>query len=235
MIRFLRFLILLFFLQQSNSIVFGRDTRDSTGGRASAAEPSLSTERKWRLGVQAGYSYRLAQISNRLSAEQARYAKELKSGFSIGGDVHYFLWSKTAIGAKYSLYRAWNHSDVRGDDITIQFTGLSVLRKLDKLKSKKDSFIAGLSLGYQTYSNDAREGKSNFRLDGSTLGWGVDFVFDHQLSPQYTMSIGASCLLGTVYKLTKESKSGIEQLHLANDKYENLTRVELTIGLRLRK
>lgn len=193
--------------------------------------PAVEKAAKWRAGVQGGFAYSLAQISNRLSAEEASYQKGVKTGFSVGGDLGYYLWRNVGVGMKYDLFRSWNHNQARKDNITTQFVGPSVFRKI-QMTGKKNALIAGFILGYQTYTNSRREELQNFKLTGNSLGWGVDLSLDHKLSSNYALGFGATCFLGAVYKFKKESSTGVETIQLTNDKYENLSRVELTLALR---
>lgn len=196
--------------------------------------PVVEQSSKWRVGIQGGFTYSLAQISNRLSADEASYQKGVKTGFSVGGDLGYYFWKNVGVGMKYDLFRSWNHNQEQKDNITMQFIGPSVFRKI-QMTGKKNALIAGFLLGYQTYSNSRREEIQNFKLRGNSLGWGVDLSLDHKLSTNYALGFGATCFLGAVYKFKKESRAGVETIQLTNDKYENLSRVELTLALRFLK
>jgi opacity protein-like surface antigen len=196
-----------------------------------------STEKKvsnWRGGIQGGFAYSLAPISNRLSAEEASYQKGVKKGFSVGADLGYYFWKRTGLGLKYNQFRSWNHNPVRKDNVTMQFIGPSVFRRV-QMSGKKNSLVTGFLLGYQSYTNSRREELQNFTLKGNSLGWGIDLSLDHKLSDNYALGFGATCFLGAVYKFKKESTAGVETIQLPNDKYENLSRVELTLALRFQK
>lgn len=196
--------------------------------------PVVEQSSKWRAGIQGGFAYSLAQISNKLSADEASYQKGVKTGFSIGGDLGYYFWKKVGVGIKYNLFRSWNHNEAQKDNVSMQFIGPSVFRRV-QMTGKKNSLVTGFLLGYQTYTNSRRENVQNFKLKGNSLGWGVDLSLDHKLSANYALGFGATCFLGAVYKFKRESRAGVETIQLTNDKYENLSRVELTLALRFLK
>lgn len=189
---------------------------------------------KWRAGVQGGFAYSLAQISNRLSADEASYQKGVKTGFSVGGDVGYYFWKNVGLSMRYDLFRSWNHDNKQKDNVTMQFVGPSVFRRI-QMTGKKNSLITGFLIGYQNYSNSKRQELDNYKVSGNSLGWGVDLSLDHKLNANYALGFGATCFLGAVYKFKKESRAGVETIQLNNDEYQNLARVELTLALRFIK
>ncbi len=189
---------------------------------------------KWRFGVQGGYAYRTGKISNQLPAAYRDYLKKLKSGYTIGGDLHYFSVETLGFGLRYDYNRSKNSlSGANGieEDISMHYFGASMLNRYI-MQGGKASFLLGINMGAQTYRDDALLSGARKVITGSNLGLGMETGVDFKLSPGAALHIGASFLMSNLRKIKVDHGTHQESIELDKDDMENLSRFQLTLGLK---
>ncbi|WP_149242680.1 outer membrane beta-barrel protein [Dyadobacter sp. 32] len=193
-------------------------------------QDSVSIQPKWQFGFRGGYANRLFKTGNKFSPGVTKYLKELKSGYSIGASAGYFFWENVNLGLVTDLYgsAATMQDDSRNDAVRIKYIGPQVSHRR-VLSSGNGAVYTGFSVGYQGFSNKGQEAGKNFSLTGRSMGWGANVGFDYKISPRASLSLGAACLFGTLYKMTDINK---ETIKLTKDNFEDLSRIALTVGLR---
>jgi hypothetical protein len=208
------------------------------------AQQNGSNPAKFRIALNGGYSYRLAKVADNTPADFKQYVKELKSGYNLGLDAHYFF-STWGLGANYSLFKASNTianvqaTDLNGnvktgsmkDDISIQFVGPSAASRYIS-SNQKHILITTVAIGYLSYKDELTfAGQS--KITGSTLGSSVDLGYDYQLAKK--LFIGAKfAFVGGVIKKINYTTAGLTTTkELEKSNYENLGRLDLSAGLRL--
>lgn len=203
---------------------------------------------KFRVGIYGGWSNRTAKVSNSVPSAFQQYVKDLKSGYHIGEDFSYFISENIGFGAKYTIYRASNQLDniyavdtVTGqvrtgklkDDITIQYFGPTICKRISST-NKKTNFISDFSLGYLSYKDNATV-IDNFTLTSGTFGlfWdlGVDFSIDKNLS----LGLFFSYTIGTLNQYYYDDGSKTKTIKLDQNNSENISRIDLSVGLRWNK
>lgn len=198
-----------------------------------AHDETQSEPGRLHVTFRAGYANRLFRTGTDASADQAKYLKRLKSGYAVGAGAGYFFWEKVGLGINGEIYKsvARMEDDSRNDAISIKFIGPSVLHR-KFLRNPKNVVSSAFSVGYQTFSNRGQEAGTQFRLNGHSLGWGASTGIDLSISPQAALSFTASCLIGTVYRMTTQSGGQTSTVKLPKDKFEELSRFSLTVGLK---
>jgi len=187
---------------------------------------------QWRYGLQAGYSYRVAKVSDQLPSQYRDYIKKLKSGYVIGGDIHYFTSEILGFGLKYNFNKAKNNLDTDlKDDITLHYIGASLLNRLI-LTNPKNSILFGVNLGYQSYRDKSVILSENLDITGKNLGAGLELGFDHKISPACALNLGVAVQVATLNKITVDDGFMKETIELEKENLESLTRIEFTIGLK---
>ena len=187
---------------------------------------------EWRFGINGGYAYRLFRPRLQSTPYELKYIDELKSGYSFGADAFYFPWQKVGLGLKYDVYKSKGERDIRTkNDISIQFIGASAAHRM-LFQNKKTVVVTAFWLGYQPYQNVTRSVGQDYTLKANTMGWGVSIGLSHVITEKLALNFGASCHMGTVYKFRKEAKGRTETINLSKDNFEDLSRAELTIGLK---
>lgn len=212
---------------ENDSLVPVTDTAYSVKTGTGAA-----LNRKWAFGLSGGYSYRLPNKGARTSAPYSKYLRNLKSGYSLGADLHRFFWKQTGLGLKYNIFKTQGDFDNKnGDDITIQFIGPSAVYQYP-LKNNTTSVLAGFAMGYQSYANKGKANGKEFTNKGNAMGWAVSVGLEQKLNNHFALNISGACYLGTSYKFRRKTGGITETVHLSKEKFEDLSRVELTLGLK---
>lgn len=190
---------------------------------------------KWQFGLRGGYAYRTAKVSNQISSQYQDYMKKLKSGFVLGGDIHYFVSEPLGFGLKYSFNKHKNEegTDVK-DDITMHYIAVSMLNRYI-LVNPKNSFLLGINLGYQSFKDKTIVIGNPVDITGNSAGFGLETGFVHQLSAGSALHFGLAYNMATLYKI-KVGQGAIKQtVKLEKGQYEGLSRLELTIGMKFGK
>jgi opacity protein-like surface antigen len=190
------------------------------------------TRAKWSFGLNGGYSYRLPNAGARSATPYSRYLKELKTGYSIGADAHRFFWQHVGLGLRYNIYKSKDvFNTATKDNISIQFVGPSVVYQFP-FPNGKTAVLTAFAMGYQSYRNKGRSNGEDFSLKGNATGWALTLGLEQKLSDHFAINISGACYLGTTYRFKRETAGRTETIKLSNEKFENLLRAELTLGLK---
>jgi hypothetical protein len=195
---------------------------------------------RFRLGINGGWSYRLAKVAESNSSEVDEYIKQLKSGISYSADVTYYWSKKAGIGAKYDVFKSKNELEdpsgqfiIASDDISLTFIGPYYSSRF-LTANKKNSFLLNIGAGYVGY-NDKAFFVSEYELTGGTVGLLIDIGYDIGLSKSFAMGFQLSLVGGTLTQYEIDNGFTTQMIELDEDEYEGLGRVNLTVGLRLIK
>jgi hypothetical protein len=201
-----------------------------------------------RLAAQGGWSYRIAKTPEGMSSLLEEYVKDLKSGYNLGADFSYFINEGIGLGFKYNYYKSNNHMDdvyieyddgtmdygIMEDNIAINFYGPGFYTR-SLSSNHNNALIAAISLGYISYKNEAVFITEDFTIEGSSFGMVLDLGYDIGISDDMAIGLQLSFTLGTLSKLEVDYGSHTETIELDPDNYENLSRIDLSIGLRFNK
>lgn len=195
---------------------------------------------RFRLAINGGWSYRLAKVAGNNSPDVEEYIKQLKSGYSYGGDVTYH-WSKNSgIGAKYDVFRSKNELEdgpgqvvVASDDISLTFIGPYYSSRF-LTANKKNSLLMNVGLGYVGYKDKAYF-ISDYELTGGTAGLLVDIGYDIGLSKSFAIGFQLALIGGLLTQYELDNGFTTQTIELDEDEYEGLGRINLSVGLRLIK
>lgn len=192
----------------------------------------LNPQTEWSFGLNGGYSYRLPNAGTRSDTPYSKYLRGLKTGFSIGADGHKFIWPRVGLGLKYNFYKSkGDYNAGFADNISIQFIGPSFIYQ-SPFENGKTSVLAGFAMGYQSYKNKARAYAEDFTLKGSATGWAVSLGLEQKLSDHLAINLSGACYLGTSYKFRKKMAGQTETIKLSRENFEDLSRIEITLGLK---
>lgn len=227
------FLLLLLFIVQSS---FGQSPIE-TGKPA----------KEFRFAMQGGYSYRIAPLAPDTPHIMKDYVNDLKSGYSFGLDAAYFIQPAHGFGLKYSRFStkaAMPNMEVTfvdgsssigtiSDAISINFVGPSYLSKYELL-NPAHVFFGGLSIGYLGYRDNALMASRVLEIKGATLGAALDLGYDYSISKYITLGAQASLTGGALTKFTYDYGYRRETVELAEQNQENLSRLDLSAGVRFK-
>ena len=198
-----------------------------------------------RFGIQGGYSYLTAPVSESVPPDFRDYIRKLKSGFHVGLDFTYYFTEMIGIGIKSSIFNSSNSMD---NIYVVDFNGIMVYGKMkDNIinlflgpdfslrilgKNKKNSaFVFHFSLGYMRYHID-KILITPYKLTGNTIGMSCDIGYDIVLSKNIALGLQVSGMLGALSKYTISNGIQSQVVHFNKGEYESLNRLDFSIGLR---
>lgn len=186
---------------------------------------------KWRWGFHPGYSYRIAKTNDQLTADQKDYINKLRPGPTFGLDVHHFVASNAGVGLRYD-FNSYKHSmGTTSDRIIMHYIAASAVNRTTS-RDQKSSLILGFSLGLQVYRDDVVAQNRNGLISGTTLGSGIEIGYDYKYMPGAALYLGFSVLTGTLKSIRVPMWGQRYKIKLDKDEWENLSRLQLSIGLR---
>jgi hypothetical protein len=200
---------------------------------------------KFTLGLWGGWSYRTAKVPSNIARELQDYITKLKSGTNYGLGIAYYFDAKWGFGFLYSRFKSENRMENVG--IEIPDEGILVGTMADNIKihyyapvlfyrnyspNAKAVVYSSFSMGYLEYTNNAIM-IFDATLRGATLGYGLSLGIDVLVSKQ--VALGAEVLLigGNLQQYTIEMMGQKETIKLDKENYENLSRIEFCLGLKL--
>jgi hypothetical protein len=199
---------------------------------------------RFRASIGIGLSNLIGKTSENVPADFIPYTEELKSGNHLGADVTYYVNKRIGFGLKYIFFNTKNQLnniyviDSSGtvtygsmeDNITMQFIGPS-LGIRQTLPRGGAHLVSNLALGIITYVDDARV-IEKLRITGSTFGFSGDLGLDFQLEGGFYLGIGFGLTVGMIRALEVEQGGVVQKIDLNYSSYNNVSRIDLGIGLR---
>jgi hypothetical protein len=199
----------------------------------------------FRIAINYGLSYRIAKTDPSLSSFQKEYFDELKSGNSSGIDAAYYFNEHVGAGFlfnKYTSSYAVSASAVStsgviytgelSDHITLTTFAPSINCRVGT-NHKNDAVNFNLALGY-THFNDDGKFISEATIKGNSYALFYIMGYDFGLSKHFAIGALVSFNLGTLTSYDLVQNGQITKVKLDKDHYENLSRIDLSFGLRYR-
>lgn len=201
----------------------------------------------FRVAINGGFSYRTAKLADDIPSDFENYMKELKYGYHYGLDLSYYFSEQLGIGIKYSIYKSKNEIDnisvtrpdgstqygKMSDNISINFIGPFISTRLLNA-NKKNGLLMNLGIGYLGYK-DYTVLVTDYTIKGSTLGLCWDIGYDIGISKNLAIGFQLSYMIGTLTQYDISDETTTKTVKLKNDNRESLSRIDLSIGLRLNK
>ncbi|WP_207433644.1 outer membrane beta-barrel protein [Sabulibacter ruber] len=200
---------------------------------------------RYRLGVSGGWSYRIARTADGLQPFYKEYIDNLKQGFHINGDAAYYFNEQMGAGLRYSTYHAANELDnvtatmpdgttVTGtlsDKINITYVGpYFSSRTLNR--NKLNAWIFNVGFGYLGYTDKALQVNERYTFKGSTFGLSADAGYDMRISKKLSVGLQISFVTGTLRQMEVSNGTTTQKIKLQPENYENLSRLDVSVGLR---
>lgn len=197
-----------------------------------------------RFAVNGGFSNRTAKLPENLPGELKQYTKDLVTGNNFGLDFTYFLSKSSGIGLKYSGHFSSNSIDrisvttpsgtVYGkmsDQIAINFFGpIYTSRYISP--STNSAFLFSIGAGYLGFKNDAVF-IDNFYFNGSTFGICFDIGWDLKFHKNIAIGFNIAFIGGSLSEIEISDGSNSQTIKFDKDNYENIGRIDFTVGFRI--
>lgn len=208
-------------------------------------------------GIHYAWGYSLADIPDNLGEFEKAYMKELKSGYSYGFNIGFFVDENITIGISVNKYRSYvKYSNVIfqtidtslimdiHDDINIHFYAPSIFFRFSD-NAENVNFLLGFSLGYTTFVNNSHGpiitgyknskysfGESDILLEGSSMGFGLSFSSDFKLENHLYLGPYFDFYSGVITSYTYSDNTGTFYLeNVAVD--QGLTVARISLGAKL--
>jgi hypothetical protein len=203
---------------------------------------------RFRAAINGGWSYRTAKITSNIPSDLKGYVEDLKSGYHYGIDLGYFFTEHVGLGLRYSTFRTKNEIDnvyvtypngssrygKMSDDISVNFIGPLLNTRLIS-KNKKNGLFLNFGLGYMGYKDESELVSENFTIKGSTLGLCWEVGYDIGLSDKISIGFQLSLMQGVLSEYEISNGQQTQTIELEKDEYENLSRIDISVGLRFNK
>lgn len=201
----------------------------------------------FRLAFNVGRGYQTARVSEAVPEDFQNYVKEMKWGMVLAADLTYYISEPIGFGLKYNYFHTSNQIDniyiqmqdgsrLEGDmsdDIHISFIGpMLSTRYLNQ--NKKNAGVLNFAVGYLGLKNNNKM-INDYKITGSTVGLLCDFGYDIGLSKNLALGFQLTFLTGNLFQYKISDGVTTERIKLSKDNYESLSRIDLTVGLRLYK
>jgi hypothetical protein len=193
-------------------------------------------------------SFRVASSPDGLNSEQKDYLRKLKSGLSYDVSAYYLKEGKAGFGVKYNAYKSsgtLRNQDITlddgtvfkgdlSDDITISFVGPSFILTEDTNARVGEANLE-LAVGYISYLNKATVAGSPIKMTGGNVGMIGGMGYHFRITPHLLVGPQVSFIGGVLKKMKYKYEDGSEEtVKFGDEEFENLWRIDLAIGAKLR-
>ncbi|TAH00912.1 MAG: hypothetical protein EAZ15_08080 [Sphingobacteriales bacterium] len=201
----------------------------------------------WRYGFNIAYGYQTAKSGAYKNSIEKDYYNGLRSGFSFGADVTYFIQEAYGIGFKYNRFLTSNTLNNAtlipnnggpsfignlSNDININFIAPCFsIRGIPK--NEKNALIMNVALGYVGYRNNEISDKK-YEATSSSFGAMLDFGYDVGLSKSTALNFQLSYLASTLSYMDVYDGTKTERRTFDKNSLIGLGRIDVCVGLKFR-
>ncbi len=210
---------------------------------------------KIRIGINGGGGYlygstesAVAQmVSWGIPQDQAEeYYKHLKKGIYGSGDVTWMLKPGIGLGIRYKFFdtsgRTEGYFDPQEGEIIffsefqeqiyVNFAGVSLFYGQNLGTGQRFMVYCTYAAGLSYYRDEARLFYGNILITGKSFGMDGSVGLEYQIRPGLSVGTELSSFSSILKKVKMTDGSETETLSLEKENYENLSRFELSLGLR---
>ena len=205
------------------------------------------------LGGGAGYLFSSSEKAEAsmvdwgLSEESAEaYYKDLRTGFYGSGDIAWMFTPVIGAGIRYKFFDTSANTEgffdpqdefyliyaTYSERIYVNFAGVSVLYSEPLGARERLRVNCSLSAGLALYRNEAELFQGNFLATGNSFGMDGAVGLEYHITPAVAVGAELSSFFSQLRKFEITDGSTTETLELEDDDIENLSRVELSLGIR---
>lgn len=201
---------------------------------------------KVRWSMAGGLGYRTGKISPEVPDFLHSYIQSLRKGRCFGVHGTRFVTRSFGIGVKVDRYRSnaryegnvtvtyddgTEETGALSDEITITYLGPSLAWRL-LTKDRRNSVLGYLSAGWIHYK-DAAVLVREITLSSNTTGVSFGLEYEAQLSGGVYLGVGAGYTWGVLSYYDIEPSLPDERVELSGGTLEDVSRLDLSLGLRI--
>ncbi|WP_298735729.1 outer membrane beta-barrel protein [uncultured Chitinophaga sp.] len=199
---------------------------------------------RFRVSLQGGWSYRIAKTADVGDAFLKDYINGLRSGFHAGADGAFFFTKNYGAGLKYAYFNTRNEianvtvttidgetkTGLMRDKINIHYFAPEFYARFP-FADNKLVLLAGASIGYLRYVDNAVL-VDEAQITGGTAGAGFDVGLDYMITPHFGIGANLGLIGGSISNVKYRDANGERDVELDNNQRENLTRLDVSAGVR---
>lgn len=174
------------------------------------------------------------------------YYKDLRTGFYGSGEIAWMFTPVIGAGIRYKFFDTSASTEgffdpqdgmylfytTYSERIYVNFVGASVLYSEPVGIGGKLRVNCSLSAGLALYRNEAELFQGNFLATGSSFGMDGAVGLEYNITPVVAVGAELSSFFSQLRKFEITDGSTTETIELEVDDIENLSRVELSLGIR---
>lgn len=223
-------------------------------------QPSLKTiseyqSGKWRIGINGGFGYRLADTksSKQVLIDQGfksedvdNYFSQIKTGYKVSGQVHYMFWKKYGLGLDYQFHNSsgslagyidpgdgvtYVYTEIT-DHVFTNFLGVSFYSE-SWIKSSPFKVYSQISLGLTMYREETLYSYTPILLTGNAFGGNVELGLEYFFKKNFAIGLSTNVFQSTISKVKLDDGNSSTEIELSDEQKEGLGRIDINLGLRL--
>jgi hypothetical protein len=219
-----------------------------------SADKGSGKKVRFGLGGGAGYLIGSTQnaedqmVSQGFTFDQAQsYYNDMKLGISANADFYMLINSDYGAGIKYKFF--YNSSSIEGfvdpqdgvhlyyttfrENIYVNFAGASLFYQQFIGSKKSLALNSALSLGLTTYRDEAEYLHGYYLLTGKNVGADFNIGLEYFLSSRFSLGADLSAFYSSIRKMKITDGISTSTIELEKENYENLSRIDLSVGIRI--
>lgn len=229
----------------------------SAGGVAPEKPESLSVGsfERIRLGISGGAGYLLASSEKAeealtgqgLDAGKAKsYYRNMKTGWNANADLTFMITPDLGAGFKYKFFYTAGSVEgffgpadgvhliytTYGERIFVNYYGPLVYYQQFIGQDEKIRLTSAYSFGMATYRNEAEYLNGHYLLTGKSFGTDATLGLEYFITDHFSIGADLSVFYSSIRRITMTDGKNHQTLDLDKENYENLSRMELSIGIR---
>lgn len=231
---------------------------NDSGATIQEVQKERSTEpfERVRLGMGGGFGYIISStkvaeenmISLGFMPDNVKsYYKGMKSGRYANVDLTYQIAPRYGVGIKYKFFDTSGHIEgffdphngtsliysTYAEQIYVNFIGTTFIFQQFIGTSKSFKLYSSCSIGLATYRNEAEFLTGYYLITGKNAGMDLSFGLEYYLTPHLSIGAELSDFYSTIRKVKVTDGTSTITVDLEKDNYENLSRLDISIGIRL--
>ncbi|GHV59486.1 hypothetical protein FACS1894182_13640 [Bacteroidia bacterium] len=199
---------------------------------------------KWRVAIDAGWSYRTAPVSDQVNSDTKKFLRNLKSGWSAGADLTYYFSEYIGLGFRYNEHlssasasgyitypNGSTESGMLRENIRVSYIGPLLSTRLFHA-DKKNCFLFNIGIGYVGYHDKQSVNSYHLTSTGGTIGTYYGIGYDIGITKNWAIGIQLSGTSGVLSSMKRSNGTSTETIQLERGSYEGLSRLDIAVGLR---
>jgi len=217
---------------------------------------NTGSDNRFRFGLSGGAGYLLGStqnaeeqmVSQGFTLEQAEsYYNDMKLGITASADISLLIPPDYGVGIKYKFF--YNSSSTEGfidpqdgvhlyyttyrENIYVNFAGISFFYQQFMGSQKSLVLNSSISTGLTTYRDEAEYLHGYYLLTGKNVGIDLGIGLEYFLTSRISLGADLSVFYSSIRKVKITDGTSSSTIELDKENYENLSRIDLSAGIRI--